>query len=279
MALVDRNRFRKTYTTLKRSRRYIKTYPDVIAAPKIGLAPWEDAPGNDAPPEETFNPATLSLSGWWRASYSGSPWIPTASAGSSSSNGNLTEATNPPSTGTAVNSLTPANFDGANDRLANSSDLTTYLGGTGVNWTVVALVFIDSRVADAPAYDEAPIICDVGGNWGVHIGTSGFRAYGFDAGAKGSPYVNFSDGTWVVLKARASAGVLAAGVNDGLWSAGDTVSAQIGMAGTVKVGSNYADAVFLDGKILELMVAPSVLTDDNVQDIISYFNSRYALSL
>lgn len=43
MALVDRNRFRKTYTSLKRARRYIKTYPDVLDTPDIGPAPFSES--------------------------------------------------------------------------------------------------------------------------------------------------------------------------------------------------------------------------------------------
>ena len=36
-----------------------------------------------------FDPTSLSLTGFWRASYSGAPWVPTASAGTSGANGNL----------------------------------------------------------------------------------------------------------------------------------------------------------------------------------------------
>lgn len=42
MSLVDKNRFRKTYVNLKISKRFIKTYPDVIAPRALGAQPWGD---------------------------------------------------------------------------------------------------------------------------------------------------------------------------------------------------------------------------------------------
>src|SRR5262245_903161 len=42
----------------------------------------------------SYDPAILALDGWWRAPYA-DPWTPTASAGASGSNGNLTSSGSP----------------------------------------------------------------------------------------------------------------------------------------------------------------------------------------
>lgn len=43
MADVDRQRYRKTYIALKRTKRYVKTYPDVLEIPNIGPAPFSES--------------------------------------------------------------------------------------------------------------------------------------------------------------------------------------------------------------------------------------------
>jgi hypothetical protein len=78
-----------------------------------------------------FDPATLSLTGWWRAAYAGSPWAPTASAGTSgTANRDLgvDSGAATPSVGTALNGLDTADFDGSTQSMADGdSTLDTYV--------------------------------------------------------------------------------------------------------------------------------------------------------
>lgn len=53
MAIIDRTRYRKTYVTLKRTRRYVKTYPDVIQRAILSESPF--APDPEPPPPVAGN--------------------------------------------------------------------------------------------------------------------------------------------------------------------------------------------------------------------------------
>src|SRR5678815_176148 len=91
-----------------------------------------------------FNPATLFLTGWWRGSYSASPWVGTASASSSGSN-NASEATTPPAAGATVNGFAPVDFDGVDDLLRADGTLDTYFATNA--WTVSVLFNADTAAA------------------------------------------------------------------------------------------------------------------------------------
>lgn len=71
-----------------------------------------------------FNPASLALSGWWRANFT-DPWLPTVSAGSSGANGTLTDSA--PSTGGTYASGVP--YRGTNQ--AGAEFGSTWTGWNG----------------------------------------------------------------------------------------------------------------------------------------------------
>jgi len=229
-----------------------------------------------------FDPAGLPLSGWWRASYSGSPWTPSASAGTSGANGALTEATDPPAVGTAQNGFTPAAFDGTNEQLANASLLDAFVSaGTG---SALVLFLATQASAAAPPgqpYDDPGLVVQSGGGttWGINYSTAGVR-------------VGFYDGTWRDLAVSASVGAyhlaqvkwdgvtLRLRVDSGAWSslaAGPCDPSAAG--GTVTAGRNYASATFLEGRILEVVLANAALGDATFDSLKSYMNARYGLVL
>src|SRR5205814_1311397 len=68
-------------------------------------------------------------------------------------------------------------------------------------------------------------------------------------------------------------------IDSGGWSANTNAKTlQIFGTGQLVVGKNYASG-FFDGRILEVGIAPSVISDANFDNIKAYVNTRYALAL
>ncbi len=224
----------------------------------------------------SYDPAGLPLTGWWRASYAGSPWTGTASAGSSGSK-NLTEATNPPAAGTAVNGLTPAAFDGTNDRLANATAMSSIFTAAAGTFVVIA----KTNAAAAPAagpYDDPTFFSDPAiGAVGLGWNTSGVRAFLTDGSYKTATIAQ-GTGSWFMACMRWDSANLSLDINGGA-TTNVAAGAISNVTGTLRIGANYAAAAFLNGSILEVMTAASKLTDTDRNNIKSYFNARYALSL
>jgi hypothetical protein len=223
----------------------------------------------------SFNPATLPLAGWYRASYTGTPWTPTASAGTSGTNDDMTEATFPPTVGVAVNSFTPADFDG--HRLQGAGFNSYCSGPAG---TVVALFYADTATAEAGfAYNDPAIVSDTinGFNLGFSDGGVGLAFY--DGGWKYPTKVPCSTNTWNMAVARWNGSTVEISVNGGAWSsiaASDMlISAHALAFGFVQIAS----VAYLDGKILEVMTAQATLSDVDIANIKSYFETRYGITL
>jgi hypothetical protein len=230
-----------------------------------------------------FDPATLALSNWQRGSFAASPWAGVASAGASNGR-NLTEGTNAPAAGAAVNALTPADFDGTNDKL--SSGVTPADLFTDTAYTIILLVYVDAFTTTDPgatAAYAAPGFVDSLGNGAPCAGISGtgaagvWRAGHYD-GAWKSAAVAIATGAWSMLAARYNGTNIQVSLNGGAWTstAAGTVAS---LTGTMVLGMDQSTTIFLDGKVLEVMTADTALVDGDVADIKSYFDDRYALSL
>ncbi len=225
-----------------------------------------------------FDPATLSLTGWWRADYAGAPWAAVASAGSSGSNGNLVTNGADPAVGTAQNSLDPADFDGSDDELKNTNTLDTFFGnGAGAGW---CLFLADSAAADAGAgsrVDNPGLVFQDGGgvSWGIGFSDSGVTGILYD-GAYKEVAVACGTAAYHLARWRWNGSLFEVGVDSGAMSniAAGNMTAN---AGALAVGRNYGGA-FFNGRILEIGLA-NAITDGNFTSITSYVNSRYALSL
>ena len=229
-----------------------------------------------------YNPALLGLTGWWRASYAGSPWTPTASAGTSASNGNLTEATNPPGVGTAQNGFTPASFDGVDDQIASANLLSTFVNaGTG---SAVVLFLATAATAAAPAgspYVDPGLVIqfDGGTTWGINYSTAGVRV-GFYDGAWQDLSVAASTGAYHLAQVKWDGTTLKLRVDSGAWSslaAGNCAPGAVG--GFLALGLNYASTEFFQGVILETMLANTTFDDATFDNLKSYVNAQYGLSL
>lgn len=222
-----------------------------------------------------FDPATLALTGWWKPNYGGTPWVGTASTGSSGSR-NLTEVDNAPSTGSAVNGLTPADFDGINDRLltgALMSALFTAAAGS------LAIVFnSDTAAADAGAsapYGNPPLLADTNGLFIVGFSTSGVRVGYYDGATWNSVAVACATGGWHVVFVRWNGTNLEVRLDGGSWSS--VARANISdVTGQVRLGI-YSTTLFFNGRQAEVMTQSSRWGDATVDSLWSYFQPKFAL--
>ena len=224
--------------------------------------------------------ASLELSGWWRASYAGSPWVGSSSVGSSGLR-NLTEATNPPSNGSAVNGLVPADFDGTNDLLTTGRPVTDFVtAGAG---SIAALVNIDAISTAVPLggtmFNNDAIVNDIGGYLGLVLGgaaSNEAQAYIYDGAMKGAR-VTVTLATWQFLQMRWDGTRVEIRLNSGSWNTALCGSIQVPTY-ELRVGASAATQLF-DGKMLELMFADRYLGANDFDRRKGYVNTRYALSL
>jgi hypothetical protein len=229
-----------------------------------------------------FDPATLALTGWWRASYAGSPWTPTASAGTSGSNGNLTEATNPPAVGTAVNSLDPADFDGANDKLTGPNASALF---DAADWSAWVLFKAASAPADqgAPYRYTNPAFFAEGGSAYIGMGFSsgGIHVVQYQTGLGTHKELILACGTgaWHLAQAKYDGTDLKLRLDSGAWSTIASANLELSGSTTVVLGNPAFASAPYDGDIAELAMADVTLSDGDFDNVVSYVNSRYALSL
>jgi hypothetical protein len=230
-----------------------------------------------------FDPATLSLTGWWRASYAGSPWTPTASAGSSGSNGNLAHATNAPDVGAAVNGFTPADFIPANtDRLDNASgNINTFVSSAaGSIW---CLFYADAAFTDlgSAQYYQNPsfLVNATDGYLGFGFSTSGVRLGSYSGSSFDSVAAACATGGWHLAQARWNTTTKEVRVDGGSWQTLAHAVSIGSLTSGFRVGCNYVVSQLFDGRILDLGTAQSRLSDTNFDDIRSYCNSRYGVAV
>ena len=230
------------------------------------------------PAPSGFDPATLTLTGWWRGNFTGSPWTPTASAGTSGANGNFAEATNPPATGAALNGFTPADFDGTNDIITGANPMSSFVtGGAGS----IAVLF-NADTAAAPGggvYDDEPLFCDDTANIAIGFNTSGVRGGFYDSGAswKMTTEVACATAGWHLAQMKWDGANIYVRVDSGAWT---SVAAAnfFTTTGLPRLGKNYNTALF-DGRIEEVITAATALSDANFNNLIVYVNARYGLAL
>lgn len=144
-------------------------------------------------------------------------------------------------------------FDGSDDFLtSNTSFIASDVWAVGSK-KVVAVFRLDAAAAAAANMDDnAAIICDDSGLFGVHVYQSGGLYYvaGFNYdGSRDSVSVEISLGTWYVVRVWHVDGVLSISVNGALpttTASGNTTS----LAANVIVGRNrLASPVFFNGQL------------------------------
>lgn len=228
-----------------------------------------------------FDPFDVNLTGWFRANYVGAPWAGSATDAGTSGSRTLVSGVNNPSVGASLNGLTPADFDGTNDVLNDSvaDFLDLYLSVSA--WWVGALIKMDSAAADgANFYDDAALVGEQNGGWGISVSASGVRACNYDGAFTVTPARIAVGTSWAWVEAYLSGGVLSCRVNGGTAStvaAGNLTSPG---ARQLRLGANYDTSVFQNGQTAEVMIASTVPSAGNLTSIrTSYLLDRYGLTL
>ena len=246
-----------------------------LSADEIIPTPLGEA-STEAPAPTSF-PSTLPLTGWWRANYSGAPWLGGASAGTSAQR-DLNSATNAPDIATALNGFTPANFNGIDDWLDSALPISSYLASTA--WEVHGLFSADTARPHSPgvAYNFPALLGETVlssvyvafSSAGVIAGHTDGASYKEVLGACATGGIHafqaWFDGTAlnVVIDGGAPATPVPAG------------PAVLGN-GFLRVGAAHgtAPAAAFDGRIVELMTADKVLGAPARAGVRAYFNERY----
>ena len=238
------------------------------------------AVGARAMSASSFDAASLTLTGWWRASYSGSPWVASESTGSSGLR-SLTQASVPPSAGSSVNGYAPADFDGSNDFLSTNLTVSDFV--TASAGSIAALVNIDAINTAVPiggiGFNNDAIVNDTGGYVGLVLGgasSNQAQAYIYD-GAMKAAGVTVTLATWQFLQMRWDGTRVEIRLNGGSWSTALCGSIQVPtyeLRAGVSAGIQY-----FDGKMLELMTADRYVGATDFDRIRGYLNARYALSV
>jgi hypothetical protein len=241
--------------------------------------------GSDDAPLEALaallDPATLALAGWWRGDYSASPWAGVASAGGSGAQ-NLTEATNPPGAGSAVNGFVPADFDGANDKLSGAAVSTFHSTTAFSGW---ALIYLDAVNTDSGVLtSNDALLCTAGtGQFWIYLrnnaGAVTVHITYFDAAVNPMVSTSISLGAWQFVQWRRNTTIMEIRVNGGAWASVGAVNAVNSLAASLDVGRNVNADNFLDGRMLDLGMASSRFDDDTFDDLRAYVNDRYGLSV
>lgn len=241
----------------------------------LGIGIGYPRPGSGS---AVFDPTTLALTGYWRAPFTASPWTPTASAGASGTNGDLTEATNAPAAGAGSGGLASADFDGTNDRLQAAANNNVFYSSTALSgW---CLFYADT--ASAPAgdeYSDGQFFADITNSETVVGYTSSGLHLGFYASGYKTLDVAASTGAWHLGQWKLESGALKARIDGGAWSTVACGALSFLTPGAMSIGKGYGVPAYFDGQILELACADIAISDADFDNVLSYVNATYGLSL
>ncbi len=224
-----------------------------------------------------YDPAVLDLTGFQRE-YAGAPWNGTASVGTSGTH-SFTHATTPATVGANLNGHPTADFDGVDDLLVANAIESTFI--TANAWSFWCLLYARTVIAAPGAtapYATDGLLNDLAGSaFQMGISSAGFQAGYYDLSTWNSAIVACATGGWHLCQARGDGTKVEARVDSSGWS--NVARNVVNVAGTLQIGKNYNAATFFDGLIADMGVSKLVLNDATFDNIKSYCNSRYALSL
>lgn len=234
-------------------------------------------------PDDVEYPGTLPLTAWLRSDYSAGSWLGSYSAASAGAN-HFIEATgaNQPSVGASLNGYPTVDFDGTNDKLTGPSVFPSsalILASFSIWWLFNA----DSAVADpgAAAPYNAPGIDDTSGA-GLAIGycAAGVRAGYYDGSTWNSVAQAASTGSWHLARIRSDGTKIELSVDSNAFTsvARGTLNGAGVTAFPLRIGTAY-NGSFFNGRMAEIGMAKEALSDEVFDNIKSYINSKYGLSL
>jgi len=225
----------------------------------------------------TYDPAVLSLTGWWRASYDGSgTWSGTASAGSSGTHG-LLEIINKPAAGTAVNGRTPATFDGVNDFLGGSA-FSTYATGTAYGgWALIKIASISTNNAAPSLYDNVTVWSNGAYGGLVLRSNNTVTLFHFDGGQQGVA-ASFTTSAWQLVQWKYDGTNGKIRVNAGSWSS-TAMGTLADLTSTFYLSKRYDGTADFGGDVLDVGLIDSAPSDATFDNILLYARSYHALAL
>lgn len=216
-------------------------------------------------PPAVYDPTTLNLTGYWRASYAGTPWVGTASGGTSA-NQNASHATQAPAVGALVNGYAPADFGGL-DRLTLDDTLDTYVLGTTFNGWALMWSDLDEGLPLSDPSNSTVLLNYDNDVAELHLNNSAVIV------SRACP-----SGAWQLVTWRYYANVAAIGVNEAPGAAGGASTAAYAVALTPLTGDLRMGDGF-DGRFLEFAISDEPISNDNFANVKAYINQRYGLSL
>jgi hypothetical protein len=229
----------------------------------------------------SFDPASLSLQGWWRGGdYDGSvTWTGTASAGNSGSH-NLTVNTGLPTNGGAtLNGHTTIHFSGGafGPSFQNATFANFVSASAWSSWMLINFVDEPSDNADTNPFGNANVWRDDNGDAGVFVRSTGPGVQAaVNDGAVKCASTTFTNGAWHLLQARFNGTNVEVRVDNGSWvthAAGNMTS----NIGQLLVGEGISNAIH--GDMAEMSLANTRFSDATFDNVRGYINSRYGLSI
>ena len=171
------------------------------------------------------------------------------------------EATNPP-THSGTGASAQVDFDGANDKLEDS---TFIWSRSPTAWHIIAVVTpdaVDTNGTGANCYLNDPVINDGGPYRGLFFRSSGgvdyAIAYNWD-GTADCAETPITVGKKQVLDASLSGGDVRIGVNGGALTSTASGATTVSPA-SVQIGKNKSGSQFFDGKVHEIYFVPAALS-------------------
>lgn len=220
-----------------------------------------------------IDPAGENLSLWHRASYSGAPWVRTASAGGSGTAGrDLSLLTDAPDVGAALKTLTGADFDGVNEAFIIVSNLDVFTTPSAYTYIWAGV----PRAASAPAanaYDDDPLFTDNASSMGLCWSTSGMRGYHTDSGGrKTTGFIATSSDSFHVVVLRYDGVNFSIQVDGSAWT--NVAAGNLTGTGFPQWGKNYTSN-YASCVLYESIMSPTAMSDATIAGIRSYLLNRY----
>lgn len=228
-----------------------------------------------------YDPTSLALSAYWRADFAAT-WAGTPSAGNSGGRDLTTVLPDStPSPGTAQNGKAPADLDGVDDQMRIALALSSLINANaGSVWILARADAAAAAAAVGSPYNNPGLLTLAGsGYFGIGYADSGVCAYLHDGSDYRERTVAAAVGAYFLAQVKLDGASLKLRVNGGARS--EVAAGSVGDLTTnpILVGANIAQSAFFNGQILEIGVAPLVLSDTIEDNVLSYARATYALSL
>lgn len=222
-------------------------------------------------------PLSLPWSGFWRANYSVSSWLGTATDGPTLGR-KLTESSTPMVAGTPQNGYTPA-AGGISTLLTADGPAEQYIGtNTCFIHCVVKLGSVVGPAANV--WDDACLLV-TGSAATVALGASS-SGVAFGVYTSGGPVqtsrVALASGSYAVVQARLDGVNASVSVDGGSWTNVAAADITSGGGNPLIVGADLTGVTTtLDASILEIGVSQKSFSDATALALVAYSQARYAI--